>query len=242
MKTTITIRVNGEARSVDVLPTETLLLVLREKLGLKSPKCGCDRGDCGTCTVLLTGDSVRSCLIFAIEADFGESIYINEAIQEAFQQGGGTVVVPSGTYLVGSIQLKSNVTLHLERDPQTPKITAVRDHIQQVMLNLTMNAIQASAEGGVVAIRVFRDRGELGGICLEFSDSGPGIPEENLERIFDPFFSTKGPDQGTGLGLMICHRLVADHDGAIEVSSREGEGATLRVRLPVGSGEGFGGI
>jgi signal transduction histidine kinase len=137
---------------------------------------------------------------------------------------------------------RANVTLHLERDPQTPKITAVRDHIQQVMLNLTMNAIQASGDGGVVAIRVFRDLSELGGICLEFSDSGPGIPEENLERIFDPFFSTKGPDQGTGLGLMICHRLVADHDGAIEVTSREGEGATLRVRLPVGSGEGPGGI
>ncbi len=98
---------------------------------------------------------------------------------------------------------RANVTLHLERDPQVPKITAVRDHIQQVMLNLTMNAIQASGEGGVVAIRVFRDRSELGGICLEFSDSGPGIPEENLERIFDPFFSTKGPDQGTGLGLSL---------------------------------------
>jgi len=81
MKTTITIRVNGEARSVDVMPTETLLLVLREKLGLKSPKCGCDRGDCGTCTVLLNGDSVRSCLIFAIEAD-GQDVTTLEGLVE----------------------------------------------------------------------------------------------------------------------------------------------------------------
>ena len=64
MKTTIHFTLNGEDRSVDVETTETLLEVLRDKLGVKSPKCGCDRGDCGTCTVLLNGASVRSCLIF----------------------------------------------------------------------------------------------------------------------------------------------------------------------------------
>ena len=60
---------NGENRSVEVKPNETLLDVLRDKLGVKSPKCGCDRGDCGACAVLLDGKSVRSCLIFAIEVD-----------------------------------------------------------------------------------------------------------------------------------------------------------------------------
>jgi len=69
MKKTITCTVNSEQRSIDVEPTDTLLDVLRYKLGIKSPKCGCDRGDCGTCTVLLNGESVRSCLIFAIEVD-----------------------------------------------------------------------------------------------------------------------------------------------------------------------------
>jgi carbon-monoxide dehydrogenase small subunit len=81
MKTTITITVNGELRSVDVHATETLLSVLREKLGLKSPKCGCDRGDCGTCTVLLNGESVRSCLIFAVEAD-GQEVTTLEGLIE----------------------------------------------------------------------------------------------------------------------------------------------------------------
>ena len=60
---------NNEKRSVEVQPNETLLDVLRDKLGVKSPKCGCDRGDCGACAVLLNGKSVRSCLIFAIEID-----------------------------------------------------------------------------------------------------------------------------------------------------------------------------
>ena len=81
MKKTITLNVNGEPRRVDVASTETLLEVLREKLGFKSPKCGCDRGDCGTCTVLLNGESVRSCLIFAIEAD-GQEVTTLEGVLE----------------------------------------------------------------------------------------------------------------------------------------------------------------
>ena len=81
MKKTITLNVNGEPRRVDVASTETLLEVLREKPGFKSPKCGCDRGDCGTCTVLLNGESVRSCLIFAIEAD-GQEVTTLEGVLE----------------------------------------------------------------------------------------------------------------------------------------------------------------
>ena len=65
----ITYVINGEARHLHVEPNDVLLDVLRDKLGLKSPKCGCDRGDCGACAVLLNGKSVRSCLILAIECD-----------------------------------------------------------------------------------------------------------------------------------------------------------------------------
>lgn len=82
---------NSENRTIDVQPNETLLDVLRDKLGLKSPKCGCDRGDCGACAVLLNGRSVRSCLVFAIEVD-GQEVRTLEGIsaeklsqlQEAF--------------------------------------------------------------------------------------------------------------------------------------------------------------
>jgi carbon-monoxide dehydrogenase small subunit len=81
MKKIITLTLNGERRSVDVESTDTLLDVLRNKLGIKSPKCGCDRGDCGTCTVLLNGESVRSCLIFAIEVD-GQEIITLEGLSK----------------------------------------------------------------------------------------------------------------------------------------------------------------
>jgi aerobic-type carbon monoxide dehydrogenase small subunit (CoxS/CutS family) len=81
MKRSITLRLNGEQRSVEAAPTETLLDVLRLKLGLKSPKCGCERGDCGTCTVLLNGESVRSCLIFAVEVD-GQEVTTLEGLSD----------------------------------------------------------------------------------------------------------------------------------------------------------------
>ncbi len=128
---------------------------------------------------------------------------------------------------------KAQVMLRVEHASDTPKLHAVRDHLHQLLLNLLLNAVHASPEGGEVRVRTSADasRGE---VCLEVTDHGPGIPEEHLERIFDPFFTTKGPDQGSGLGLMICHRIVEDHGGVIEVCSREGEGASFRVRLPIG--------
>ena len=77
----ITLTLNGEKRSVIVEPTETLLDVLRDKLGMKSPKCGCDRGDCGACAVLFNGRSVRSCLVLAIESD-GQEVVTVEGISQ----------------------------------------------------------------------------------------------------------------------------------------------------------------
>ncbi len=69
MKHSITLNVNGEEWDVDVAPNDTLLEVLRERVGIKSPKVGCERGDCGACTVILDGKTVRSCLVLAVEAD-----------------------------------------------------------------------------------------------------------------------------------------------------------------------------
>jgi signal transduction histidine kinase len=127
---------------------------------------------------------------------------------------------------------RGTVTLRIERDADTPKVMAVRDRVHQVLLNLLLNAIHASPPGGEVRIRTFPDPGG-DSVCIEVTDQGPGIPEEHLSQIFDPFFTTKGPDQGSGLGLMICHRVVADHGGTIEVRSRPGAGATFCVRLPL---------
>jgi signal transduction histidine kinase len=138
--------------------------------------------------------------------------------------------------LLASEAAAGEVEIQVSAAPDAPKLTAVRDQIHQMLLNLLLNAIHASSPGGNVQIRITPgQQGGRKGASIEIIDSGLGIAEEDLERIFDPFFTTKGPDQGSGLGLMICHRIVADHQGTIEVSSRPGESATFRVFLPVQS-------
>jgi len=130
--------------------------------------------------------------------------------------------------------VESGVTLPLDCATGTPSVWGVRGHLQQVLMNLVYNAIQASPEGGEVRLDISPDLSSgRDGVKVTIEDSGSGIAEENLERIFDPFFTTKDPDRGTGLGLMITHRIVSDHGGSIEVRSRPGEGACFQVRLPV---------
>jgi signal transduction histidine kinase/DNA-binding NarL/FixJ family response regulator len=133
--------------------------------------------------------------------------------------------------LVGREASRAGIEIRVENDPSTPKILAVRDQIHQVLMNLLLNSIDATPEGGSVTLRTFFDP-QAKMACVEVSDTGPGIAASDLEEIFDPFFTTKDPDKGTGLGLMICHRIITDHDGTIEVRSIEGDGATFCVRLP----------
>ena len=156
-------------------------------------------------------------------------------------------VVQEVVMLLSSEASQGRVTVTLDVSSQTPKVMAVRDHLHQVVLNLALNAIQATAQpladasetsepAGHVRITVRPERfDDADGICIEVADDGSGIRGEDLERVFDPFFTTKDPDQGSGLGLMICHRIVADHGGRIEVESLEGRGATFRILLPIGA-------
>lgn len=126
------------------------------------------------------------------------------------------------------------VALELEVTGDSPSVVGVREHIHQVLLNLVLNAVQATPGDGTVRLSVTADPDAPDQRArIVVSDTGSGIDAEHLESIFDPFFTTKDPDQGTGLGLMISHQIVADHGGTIEVRSRPGEGATFTVKLPV---------
>jgi signal transduction histidine kinase/CheY-like chemotaxis protein len=139
------------------------------------------------------------------------------------------------TVLLAREATRGQVTFQVECAPDTPKLMAARDQIHQVLLNLALNAIQATPPNGSVTVRTSGGESEdAPEAWVEVTDTGAGIPADDLERIFDPFFTTKDPDQGTGLGLMICHRIVTDHGGRIEVTSRVGQGSTFRVRLPCG--------
>jgi signal transduction histidine kinase len=113
---------------------------------------------------------------------------------------------------------------------EIPPMVCSPNRLNQVFMNLLLNAIHAVGERGTITIRS-RLEGEQ--VVLQFSDTGHGIPSENLERIFDPGFTTRGPGVGTGLGLAITYRIVEEHRGAIEVSSEVGKGTEFTIRLPI---------
>ena len=110
-----------------------------------------------------------------------------------------------------------------------PSILADSGQIQQVIMNLLANSIQAITENGEIIVKTnaSKDHIEIG-----ISDNGCGIPGENLDKIFDPFFTTKEQGKGTGLGLSICYGVVKTHKGSIDVKSEVGKGTTFTIKLP----------
>ena len=111
-----------------------------------------------------------------------------------------------------------------------PEIECVPNQLNQVFMNILMNASQAIEGEGKITITTRREEDR---VVLEFADTGKGIPEDSLQRIFDPGFTTKGVGVGTGLGLSISYRIIQEHCGAIEASSEVGKGTTFRIILPV---------
>ncbi len=103
------------------------------------------------------------------------------------------------------------------------------DALKQVVINLGLNALQAMGESGTLSVRS-RETGD--GVIISITDTGAGIPEENLARIFEPFFTTKEVGSGTGLGLAVTYSLVQRMGGTIEVRSTPGAGSTFSVTLP----------
>lgn len=112
---------------------------------------------------------------------------------------------------------------------ELPPVRCLPSQLNQVFLNLLVNAAHAIKEKGTVTLRTRLCGGEA---WIEVSDTGSGIPKENLKRIFDPFFTTKPIGKGTGLGLSLSYGIVQKHGGRIEVESEPGRGTTFRVRLP----------
>lgn len=109
-----------------------------------------------------------------------------------------------------------------------PPVMGSKDQLQSVFMNLMINSQAAMPNGGTMRIT---SRTKCNWIILEFSDTGVGIPQENLDRIFDPFFTTK--DTGTGLGLSVSYGIIKSHQGTIEVQSKVGKGTTFTIRLPI---------
>jgi PAS domain S-box-containing protein len=127
----------------------------------------------------------------------------------------------------------SNIKVKTILDPDLPLIMADAVQLQEVFLNIILNA--------ETEMKLYRGKGNLeikteksnGKIIVSFTDDGPGISKENLSKIFNPFFTTRQVGEGTGLGLSICHGIIIEHDGKIYAESKRGKGATFYIELPI---------
>ncbi len=131
----------------------------------------------------------------------------------------------------------AGVTVSFEQEESLPPVLANAQELEQVLLNIALNAIDAMPDGGRLCVRAWPQQGpsrnpRRDGIAIAVEDTGRGIPPEVRSKIFRPFFTTKAKGSGTGLGLAICARLVHSHGGEIAVSSEVGSGTTVTVWLP----------
>jgi signal transduction histidine kinase len=121
--------------------------------------------------------------------------------------------------------------IRVERDlPAVASILGDPERLQQLFLNLLLNAVDAMPEGG--ALRIALAPAPDGGVCVRVADSGVGISAADLPRIFEPFFTSKPAGEGNGLGLMVAHGIVKDHGGSICVESEAGRGTEFRIEFP----------
>jgi two-component system NtrC family sensor kinase len=153
------------------------------------------------------------------EAEFKEAD-LNAALQ-------ATLEIASHEIKDKSIDLRTHFA-------ELPPVLCHPGKINQVFLNVLLNAIQASQPGGTIEVQTRPDDTAAdGGVVIEVRDSGCGIKPEHLSHIFDPFFTTKPVGQGTGLGLSVSYGIIRDHGGSIEVESEVGRGTLFRIRLPL---------
>ena len=178
------------------------------------------------------GRIVKNLLLFSRETKpERRAVHLNEVIER--------------TLSLRSYELKlENIDVELALDPALPQTLADAAQLQQVVLNLIVNAEQAivmareeEPRDGRILIRTRRLAGDR--LALEVSDDGPGISPEIVSRIFDPFFTTKPAGIGTGLGLFIVYGIVQEHGGEVSVDSLWGRGATLTVEFPSPAVSGF---
>ena len=141
-----------------------------------------------------------------------------------------SLVVQDITDVIQERLEKRGIQFEMDLESDCPDVSADRDQMGQVLLNLIVNAIQAMPEGGILSLSL-RCRNDH--VRLSVSDTGCGIPAEHVPKLFTPFFSTKEVGEGTGLGLTVVHGIIEEHQGSITVDSEPGRGTTFHIDLPV---------
>ena len=139
-------------------------------------------------------------------------------------------ILRSSANLISHQKRGENITLELDIDENLPRINADGGQVQQAVIALATNAIDAMPDGGMIRFKAYPQHNS---VAIEVEDNGVGIPAENLSKIFEPFFTTKEVGKGTGLGLSVCYGIITDHAGRLSVRSTPGKGTTFTILLPV---------
>ena len=140
-----------------------------------------------------------------------------------------TDVVNATARLVTHQHRGDKIEIVVQASEDSVMVSGDAGHLQQAVIALATNAIDAMPAGGRLTLRT---RAKDSNVLIEVSDTGVGIPPENLTKIFDPFFTTKEIGRGTGLGLAVCYGILTEHGGRLEVHSTEGVGTTFTIILP----------
>ncbi|HKO60996.1 MAG TPA: ATP-binding protein [Pyrinomonadaceae bacterium] len=144
-------------------------------------------------------------------------------------------VVDSAARLLAHQQRGSAVTFDIQKDSSAPSVSGDPGQLQQVIIALATNAVDAMPNGGQLTITTKRNGRS---VVIEVIDTGSGIPAENVPKIFEPFFTTKEVGKGTGLGLAVCYGILTEHGGSLDVQSTLGVGTTFTISLPAISDDG----
>lgn len=139
-------------------------------------------------------------------------------------------ILESSARLLSHQNRGENIEIELAVEKDIPLVTADEGQLQQAIIALATNAIDAMPEGGVLTLRAKKQRRK---VVVEVSDTGSGIKQENISKIFEPFFTTKEVGKGTGLGLAVCYGIITDHEGRLSVRSSVGVGTTFTISLPI---------
>jgi two-component system NtrC family sensor kinase len=143
-------------------------------------------------------------------------------------------VVEDVLFLLKHHQRFKRMTVERDLAQDIPDVSANQEQLVQVFMALLLNAVDAmEGKGGVIGVRTARNPDRADEVMAEVRDSGSGMAEGELSKIFEPFYTTKPPGRGTGLGLSICYGIVQQHRGRIAVESIPGQGSTFRVYLPI---------
>ena len=139
-------------------------------------------------------------------------------------------ILRSSANLISHQKRGENIAIELDVAEDIPEINADGGQVQQAVIALATNAIDAMPDGGTLRFRAYPQHNS---VAIEVEDNGVGIPSENLSKIFEPFFTTKEVGKGTGLGLAVCYGIITDHAGRLSVRSTPGKGTTFTILLPV---------